>query len=130
VPDINPLIPGPADFLFGVFALFPIVFGLVFLAVAAVFVFVIYRLVKDRKKISAYNDAMYRLPGEIIKATQAGDLAKAQLLQNQLLLMQQHQQASRAPMAPGFAAPGFPLGAPMPPSGVPGDINGDGIPGN
>jgi hypothetical protein len=131
MPDIhNPLLPGPADFLF---LLIPILFGISFLAVVAGIVFVVVRLVKDRNKIAAYTDAMYRLPGEILKATQSGDLAKAQLLQNQLILMQQQGLASRRRMSPAGFPAGFPAGMPggtMAPSGVPGDINGDGIPGN
>jgi hypothetical protein len=131
MPEIvNPLLPGPADFLF---LLVPILFGVFFLVVVAGIVFVVVRLVKDRSKIAAYSDAMYQLPGEILKATQAGDLAKAQLLQNQLVLMQRQELASRRRMSPAGFPAGFPAGMPggtMAPGGVPGDINGDGIPGN
>ncbi|MFC4242674.1 hypothetical protein ACFOYW_04750 [Gryllotalpicola reticulitermitis] len=112
--DLN----GPGDGMLSL--LFPVVGVIVALGVVAVFATVIYRLIRDRKKIASYREAMYELPGEILKATRAGDTQRAQLLQNQLLLMQQQQLLSQqgAPAVPPFTGP----------SGVPGDINGDGIP--
>jgi uncharacterized membrane protein (DUF106 family) len=117
MPDpSNPLEPSGFDLIA---MLFPVLFGVVALAVLAGIVFTIYRLLRDRKKIAAYREAMLELPGEILKATREGDLAKAQLLQGQLALMQQQELLNRQ-RAFNAAAP----------SGVPGDINGDGVPGN
>ena len=134
MPDINPLDPQSPG-LFGAFgAGFTVLFVLVFGGVCAVFLFVIYRLIRDRKKIAAYQAAMLELPGEILKATQSGDLAKAQLLQGQLVLMQQQQLLARRGMMaqsgfpPGMTQPGMPDGMPPTPTGMPGDFNGDGIP--
>jgi hypothetical protein len=131
MPETNPLEPSGFDLMA---SLFPIVFAVVALGIVAVFATVVYRLVRDRKKIAAYREAMYELPGEILKATREGDLAKAQLLQSQLALMQQQQlleqgrarAAGQAPLMNGAVGPTAGLG----PSGVPGDINGDGVPGN
>lgn len=134
MPDVNPLEPqGPG--LFGAFGVgFALLFVLISAGICAVFLFVIYRLIRDRKKIAAYHAAMLELPGEILKATQSGDLEKAQLLQGQLALMQQQQLLARRGMMvqPGFppemTQPGMSGGMPPTPTGTPGDFNGDGIP--
>ncbi|HEY0248010.1 MAG TPA: hypothetical protein VGC45_07080 [Gryllotalpicola sp.] len=121
MPDTNnPLLPSsPFDV---VSVLFPIVVAVMALGIVVVFAIVVYRLVRDRKKVAASRDAMYRLPGAILQATEKGDLAKAQLLQNQLLLMQRQDRSIR-PV-------GLAVGPGAGPTGVPGDVNGDGIPGS
>ncbi|WP_344751712.1 hypothetical protein [Gryllotalpicola koreensis] len=105
--------------------LFPVVFAVVALAVLAGIAFTVYRLIRDRRKIAAYQAAMLELTGEVLKATRDGDLAKAQLLQSQLLLMQQQLLSRR--QQPGNATL---LNQQMMNGVVPGDVNGDGIPGN
>lgn len=121
--------PGDVETTFNLFAIaIPIIFGVVAVLVIAGLVFTIASLVRNRKRIAKYQQDVLELPGAILDAVKRGDLAGAQLLQQQLELAQRSSQATRF-----AAAPIPPIAGPMGPSGptgVPGDINGDGIPGN